>query len=1212
HSIAQYPALHAFRRSFVYVGIVASKLLSVAGDNDRDSSISCLAAALSPDNGAGPIKFNRNKRAYVFRGVLAKHWMEFLFTAVGGILLGCSNVWRAMLISRMFSLAGQHIAHHDLVILILATVLKLVVLRALGLQYQLIKTGLRGKVEGALYLSLCRTFVLTPGSSHTSSSLADAKNNLVSPYVTSLFEVIAAVASLASILGSFALLSANIGWRALGVVASMLFFSALSEWASRRHKMRLASQQRPRTLHSRIRDILPSLGAFKMLALEELLFTVRDGDNFDDHASTVLVTAATSLSKMGKSVGVSLAVWVSTDSRLGSIDIISSLQLTASSCADLISRVGVFAGLYQLEAILQSKLVLQPPSAPVLADRPFISIHNAQFRRTGQIDVALRVGSLSATPRQIIGVSGPVGSGKSTLLLAIARELKLVSGTMHSSDSMAYVGQSPWLMNGTIRDNILFGQPYHEGFYTKTLYSCCLDDDIAQMALGDQTLVGDHGAALSGGQRTRVALSRAIYSQADIYLLDNVLSTLDQTVRRLVWDRVLSSKGILADKIRLATLDSTGYLGRCDAWIVVDEGCVTISESLEILPDAPQPSTATEATRSTVAANVRTENVISRTQVAATRSPPANTDPVSTQMEALRQFVRVCGLWTLVMAGVMGIVLFAVPTILYQRQVSSLFRTPGNGSLQRTQGPSRGLLTWVVLEVISDWMSYAIKEFVYVDLARSRIQPAVLMSLARAQMSEIWRSSDFYLVSVVRYTERAASLGVHVFLADSIVMVANLGFVAYSTLRLSYSALAVLILAGAGVVYQRAAKGGGALLAIQRYRRRIIDDMDKTAHDLFSGSRVVRIHGVYGVFGDKLRKLDGWQQAVGALANAVLYTKYLWQYIVDTSLSLGLVGAMLLTDVNIWQLTPASVQLYYETASKSLMLLSQLANLQANATNHALVLQELCDVGNMTPEAPWHIDSKRASVARFSQGRITFSGCNLRYKLGDGLALKGVTFNIRPGEHVGIVGRTGSGKSSLLQALLRVVELESGTISIDGVDVGKIGLHDLRQSISVVPQIAALFEGTVRSNIDPFGEYTDAKVDVAIRSCQLSELGADKWIEGGGRNLSGGQQQLVSICRAVLRRKKILVLDEATANVDEQTEQIISAVVKREFKHSTVLIIAHRLQATAGCSRILVMDEGRLVEQGPPSLLATRDGHYARLLRAAEAGRGGGAASPET
>ncbi|KAJ2028467.1 Multidrug resistance-associated protein 5 [Coemansia sp. S610] len=480
----------------------------MAGDNADFSSIAAFAAAFSPDNGSGPIRFNRKERAFVLRGVLAKHWIEFSLTAVGEILLGCSNVWKVTVISHMFFLVGQRVASRDLLVSIFATFVKLVVLRALSLQHQLAKTRLRGKIEGALYLSLCQSFVLAPGSLHTSSSLSDAKSNLVSPYVTSLFEVFTVAASLASILGSFALLSASIGWWAMGVVANMLFFSALSEWASRRYKMRLAAQQRPRTLHARIRDILPSMCSFKMLAWEELLFTVRAGDNFDDHTSTALVTAAASLKKMAKSVGIYLAAWLSADSGLGSIHAISSLQLTATSCTDLISRVGVFAGLYQLEAILQSKLALSLPPVSASTSAPFLLAQDAQFRRIGQADATLCIDRLSAHPNQVIGVSGPVGSGKSTLLLAVAQELELVSGTIRTNGSMAYVGQKPWLMNGTIRDNILFGRQYYEELYASTLHSCCLDDDIAHMALGDHTFIGDNGAALSGGQRTRVALAR--------------------------------------------------------------------------------------------------------------------------------------------------------------------------------------------------------------------------------------------------------------------------------------------------------------------------------------------------------------------------------------------------------------------------------------------------------------------------------------------------------------------------------------------------------------------------------------------------------------------------------------------------------------------------------------------------------------------------------
>ncbi|KAJ2336608.1 hypothetical protein GGI00_000736 [Coemansia sp. RSA 2681] len=500
--------MHAFRRSFVYVGLVANGKLAAFGDNVSSSFISDLAATFLPDSSAGPIKFVCGERASVLRGVLGKHWIEFSFIAIGEILLGLSNVWRTVTISRLFSAAGQHASRQELLTEVLTVFAKLVVHRALGLQYQLAKTRLRGQVEGALYLALCQTLVLTPGSTYTSSSLADTKNNLVSPYMSALFEGIAAATSLTTIAGSLALLSADMGWRALGVVLCVLFFLTLSEWVSRRHKMHLAVRLRPKTLHTRIRDILPSLCTFKMLAWEELLFKVRDGDNFDDRASTVLMAAAASLNRLAVSVGIFLSVWLSADSGLGSIRTVSSLQLTAKSCAELVSSVGVIAGLFQLERVLQGKLAIQPLTATALSDTPAISIQNAEYRRPGQTDTALRVDGLSASADQLIGVSGAVGSGKSTLLLAVARELQQVSGTVLVSGSMAYVSQSPWLRSGTIRDNILFGKPFDEEHYSKTTHACCLDDDMAQMALGENTFVGDHGAALSGGQRTRVALAR--------------------------------------------------------------------------------------------------------------------------------------------------------------------------------------------------------------------------------------------------------------------------------------------------------------------------------------------------------------------------------------------------------------------------------------------------------------------------------------------------------------------------------------------------------------------------------------------------------------------------------------------------------------------------------------------------------------------------------
>ncbi|KAJ2811322.1 ATP-binding cassette glutathione S-conjugate transporter ycf1 [Coemansia furcata] len=263
-------------------------------------------------------------------------------------------------------------------------------------------------------------------------------------------------------------------------------------------------------------------------------------------------------------------------------------------------------------------------------------------------------------------------------------------------------------------------------------------------------------------------------------------------------------------------------------------------------------------------------------------------------------------------------------------------------------------------------------------------------------------------------------------------------------------------------------------------------------------------------------------------------------------------------------------------------------------------------------------------------GDIEFRQYKLRYRPDLDPALNDLSFVVRSKEKIGIVGRTGAGKSSLTYALMRLVEADSGCIIIDGIDISTIGLHDLRSRISIIPQDPSLFEGTIRDNLDPAHQYTDDEVWAAINACQIADLldapaklcnvgiknagksdkaskprkphwtegaGLDKWVESKGSNFSVGQQQLVSLCRALLWRRKILVLDEATANVDTKTDQIMQSVIRQEFKDCTVLTIAHRLNTILDSDRVLVMDQGRVAEFGTPGNLLARDGgHFKRLV----------------
>ncbi|KAJ1729291.1 hypothetical protein LPJ61_003601, partial [Coemansia biformis] len=287
-------------------------------------------------------------------------------------------------------------------------------------------------------------------------------------------------------------------------------------------------------------------------------------------------------------------------------------------------------------------------------------------------------------------------------------------------------------------------------------------------------------------------------------------------------------------------------------------------------------------------------------------------------------------------------------------------------------------------------------------------------------------------------------------------------------------------------------------------------------------------------------------------------------------------------------------------------------------------------IESLEKEAPHIINGRRPAAEWPEAGSIEFRGYGMRYRPELEPALKDVSFSVTGKEKIGVVGRTGSGKSSLIHAIIRLVEPASGGITIDGVDISTIGLHDLRSHVCIVPQTPLLFEGSIRENLDPRGEHTDDEVWHAIRKAQLEEVvnlptgeyiaptdyndpnlhqldgpwisgvGLDKWIRRDGTNLSAGQRQLVSLCRALLWRRRILILDEATANIDSKTDSIVQRILRTEFADTTVITIAHRLNTVMDSDRILVMDSGAVAEFDTPSNLLARNGYFAQLVASME------------
>ncbi|KAG0706857.1 Multidrug resistance-associated protein 1 [Chionoecetes opilio] len=268
-----------------------------------------------------------------------------------------------------------------------------------------------------------------------------------------------------------------------------------------------------------------------------------------------------------------------------------------------------------------------------------------------------------------------------------------------------------------------------------------------------------------------------------------------------------------------------------------------------------------------------------------------------------------------------------------------------------------------------------------------------------------------------------------------------------------------------------------------------------------------------------------------------------------------------------------------------------LVRMSSEVETNIVAVERIKEYTETPQEAPWELPNNKPGADWPQEGVVEFNNYATRYREGLDLVVKNINFKISKGEKVGIVGRTGAGKSSLTLALFRIIEAAGGNITIDGVNISKIGLHDLRSRLTIIPQDPVLFSGTLRMNLDPFNLYSDEKVWSALEHAHMKEFvstlsaGLQHAISEGGDNLSVGQRQLVCLARALLRKTRVLILDEATAAIDLETDDLIQATIRQEFADSTVLTIAHRLNTIMDSSRVLVLEKGEIKEFDSPSVL---------------------------
>ncbi|GAA5994171.1 uncharacterized protein JCM10292_001909 [Rhodotorula paludigena] len=817
---------------------------------------------------------------------------------------------------------------------------------------------------------------------------------------------------------------------------------------------------------------------------------------------------------------------------------------------------------------------------------------------------------------QLCAVVGAVGSGKSSLLQALVGEMKKTRGEVLFGGRIAYAAQQAWMQSCSLRENILFGRPYDEARYKQVIHDACLEADLEMLPFGDDTEIGEKGVTLSGGQKQRVNIARALYYDSDIVLLDDPLSAVDAHVGKHLFDKAIC--GALAGKTRVLVTHALHFLPHVDYVICLDDGQITQEGTYADLVNDKTGAFSKlmaefggEMDEKKVEEDVeKEEQAVAEKTDAVEEKKPEKAKAKALMQEEERAVGSVSGaVYARIFRLAQGWFTFPLLllSILFQQSAqvlgSYLLVWWQEDEFNQSMGFYEGL--YAMLGVLQALFSFAI------GLATTVIGYNVSKALHHDAITGVLRApmSFFDTTPTGRILNRFSKDidTIDNTLNDSFRMfVSTLASVAGSIVLIAIvQQWFLLVVACVLVLYGFAAR-------FYRQSARELKRLDNLlrsslyAHfsETLSGLSTVRAYGET----DKFLKQNS---SLLDLENRAYYLTIVNQRWLG--LRLDFFGSCLTFAVAMFgvgtrtSVSPAQTGLvlsYILTISQAF---SWMVRQGAEVENDLNSVERVLHYAHkLEREAPPVIEDARPPPEWPAGGAIDFKNVVMSYRPDLPPVLKGLSLNIGAGEKVGVVGRTGAGKSSIMQTLFRVVELTSGSIEVDGIDISKIGLADLRKKIAIIPQDALLFNGTIRTNLDPFSEHQDAELYDALKRAWLvdqdqappaAEAGAreaaastpkasrftlDTVVEDEGGNLSVGERSLVSLARALVKDSKIIVLDEATASVDFATDSRIQSTIRSEFKDKTLLVIAHRLRTIIDSDRVLVMDAGAVAEFDTP------------------------------
>lgn len=929
---------------------------------------------------------------------------------------------------------------------------------------------------------------------------------------------------------------------------------------------------------------------------------------------------------------------------------------------------------------LQNDAVIKKDGTPIFdADTVVVTDANFAWSKEDEDATALKDISYVARKGELSCIVGKVGAGKSSFLKALLGELHRQSGSVTMMGSVAYVSQEMWLTNATLRDNILFGHRFDEDFYNLTIEACALTPDIELLPDGDQTEIGEMGITLSGGQKARVCLARAVYARADIYLLDDPLSAVDEHVGAHIMSKVLGSGGMLTSKTRVFATNSIQALSQADSLILLEnqritERC-TYTEALEgtgtlslllaefgrhnseevsassstigeqavadsdddegelgpevidnldltILKDrgvlddstvirrhvdtAPGSRRESSSSANSMYKDPRPSvSTIRRASLASLKptfrgrdmnQKPKKTEQVEERAEVghvkfnvYKKYIQSCGV-TSVIITIFIVIISSMDTVTSKFWLKHWSEqnneTTGNANLSYYLGVYLAIgVTFAILGVARRAVvriycgltaSVKLHNEMVESVTRCPMQFFDTTPLGRiinrfsgdiAELDESLPSNFLEIIWVI--TDMVISICVIVLASPLVLFILFPLIIIYSYYQKYYAsssrALKRILMMSQSPIYshfQETLSGAVTIRAFDQVERFEYINYNNINYYLRAGF----------LYRGVSRWLSMRQQMIGSLLSfaTALFVAY---GAVRQTISPGLIGvvmgysAVLAEDVN-----------YF---------IKMLVNLETSI----IAVERILEFCNLKSEAPAHIPENKPDESWPEHGSIRFENYSAKYRENLDCVLKDINLDIKSKEKIGVVGRTGAGKSSLIMSLFRIIEPTEGRIIIDDVDITQIGLADLRSHLSIIPQDSQIFEGSVRQNLDPLNVHSDEKIWEVLQHSHLAafvgglEGKLDAQLSEGGSNFSSGQRQLMCLGRALLHDSPILVLDEATASVDMSTDKLIQETIRREFKDKTIVTIAHRLNTILDSNRVLVLDHGTIAEFDTPENL---------------------------